>query len=107
MTNYSQGRAFEYAVRDVLTDQGFYVMRSAGSKTKVDLVAIKGGQIALVQCKRHGVISPAERTVLFDLAALNPNTLPLVASKEGSNVTLSVLTGTGPKDKELWIGEMK
>jgi len=51
--NYIKGRAFEYAVRKSLQEEGYEVMRTAGSHGHFDLIAIKPSQsiIELVQCK--------------------------------------------------------
>ncbi|MFE5369219.1 group I intron-associated PD-(D/E)XK endonuclease [Streptomyces mirabilis] len=51
ITNYRRGADFERAVRADLVEHGYEVIRSAGSKTKVDLVAIKTGELLLIQCK--------------------------------------------------------
>jgi len=79
-TNYERGRAFEYRVRDKLYDMGAAaVVRSAGSKTKIDLVALfdiiesptvwgASGDVWLVQCKRDGRLPAAERDALLDIA---------------------------------------
>ncbi len=40
MTHYSAGRRLEYRARDELIAQGYTVVRSAGSKGPIDLVAI-------------------------------------------------------------------
>jgi Holliday junction resolvase len=75
-TNYERGRAFEYRVRDELYKRGVVaVVRSAGSKTKVDLVALwpfdwKGdAHVYLVQCKRDGKLPTAEREELLRIAS--------------------------------------
>ena len=48
-----KGRRFEYKVRDQLRGEGFVVIRSAASKTPVDLVAISPtGTIYLIQCSK-------------------------------------------------------
>lgn len=69
MTAYQAGRAFEHKCRDHLRGEGYEVLRSAGSKTKIDLVALKPGQQLLVQCKRDGVIAPAEWDRLLEIAS--------------------------------------
>jgi hypothetical protein len=38
---YNRGRKTEYLVKQELEKEGYFVIRSAGSKTLVDLVAIK------------------------------------------------------------------
>ena len=56
MKRYAKGRTFEYKVRDRLREEGWFVVRAAGSKGIADLVAIKQSekvphtpQVALVQ----------------------------------------------------------
>jgi predicted transcriptional regulator len=51
-TRYETGRRFEQRCRDALRKAGFFVIRSAGSKTPIDLVAIAAGETYLVQCKK-------------------------------------------------------
>jgi hypothetical protein len=80
-TNYARGRAFEYKVRDKMYEQGaVLVLRSAGSKTKVDLIALfpiidsityEGDiQAMLVQCKKDGNLPAAEREELMRISEL-------------------------------------
>ena len=69
-SNYEKGRALEHRVRTHLREEGYEVLRTAGSKSKVDLVAIKAGQILFVQCKRSGALPPAEWNALWDLAQM-------------------------------------
>ncbi|WP_033307385.1 restriction endonuclease [Streptomyces iakyrus] len=69
-SNYARGRDLEHRVRAHLREEGYEVLRTAGSKSKVDLVAIKPGQILLVQCKRSGALPPAEWNALWDLAQM-------------------------------------
>jgi Holliday junction resolvase len=68
VTAYQVGKRFEDKVRDHLREEGYEVIRSAGSKTKVDVIAMKPGQQLLVQCKRDGVCGPAEWDRLFEIA---------------------------------------
>lgn len=70
MTNYTRGRSFEYKVRNYFKDLGWVVVRSAGSKTKADLVAMKSGITLLVQCKRTGWPGPKERLAFADTCHL-------------------------------------
>jgi Holliday junction resolvase len=69
-SNYARGRALEHRVRTHLREQGYEVLRTAGSKSKVDLVALKTGQLLFVQCKRSGALPPAEWNALWDLARM-------------------------------------
>ena len=61
MTHYASGRAVEWKARDELTRAGYTVIRSAGSKGPVDLVAFDGKGVLLVQVKatRRKVVSMA------------------------------------------------
>lgn len=78
MSGYSDGRRLEYAARDALEADGYAVIRSAGSKTPVDLVALKLDELLFVQCKASRPIGPGERDQLRALAAL-VNALPIEA----------------------------
>ncbi len=79
-SNYHRGRDLEHRVRTHLRDEGYEVLRTAGSKSKVDLVAIKTGQILFVQCKRSGSLPPAEWNALWDLAAM-AGAVPVLAEQ--------------------------
>ena len=46
-----KGRAKEHVYKHILEDQGFYVIRSAGSHDPWDLVATKDERIVFVQVK--------------------------------------------------------
>jgi Holliday junction resolvase len=105
VTNYTRGRALEHEVRAALRTDGFEVIRSAGSKSKVDLVAFKVGMVALIQCKRDGKCPPAERAELVRLAALI-GAVPLVASRPPRKpIAYRRLTGIGPRDHEPWSSD--
>lgn len=66
-TPYSVGYTFERRVRQALQDQGWVVFKSGGSRSPVDLVALKAGEVLLIQVKVDGILSPRERG---DLALL-------------------------------------
>lgn len=91
MTQYDRGRALEYRVRDLLVQAGFLVVRSAGSKSPVDLLALPrqsspiwdAGSSALrcpwlVQAKRGGVLGPGEWNTLVS-EALSVSAVPVMA----------------------------
>lgn len=106
MSHYAQGAAFERKTRKHLEENGYEVIRSAGSKGKVDLVAFKRGELLFVQNKINGLCAPAERSRLRDLAGM-VDALPLVAysHKEGraaAVVRYRLLTGDGPKHWASW-----
>jgi Holliday junction resolvase len=105
MAQYHRGRDFEHAVRAKLVADGYDVIRSAGSKTKIDLVAFKTSQVLLIQCKVDGHCSPAERLALLRVASLLPNySVPLIGWKQRgvSQPFFWRLTGTGPHEREPW-----
>lgn len=70
MNRYRKGRRLEYAARDALQAEGYVVIRAAGSKGPVDLVAIGHRTIRLVQVKAHGAVRPADIRKLRKLLPL-------------------------------------
>ena len=68
VTRYERGRGFEYRTANHYKSLGWFVMRSAGSHTAVDLIAIKGKEMKLIQCKRDGRISESEKEEMRKLA---------------------------------------
>lgn len=101
VTRYASGTVFEREVRAHLEAEGYWCIRAAGSKGKADIVAIKPGQVLIVQAKRNGICPPAERAEVRRIAALLPDVaIPLVAGRPG--VTFRRLTGPGPKDWQPW-----
>ena len=112
MSHYRAGRDKEYKVRDHLVDNGYEVIRAAGSKGKVDLVAFKAWlpagpsshHMLFVQVKRTGgTIPPADRAELIRLARI-ARAVPLVAYQPLPRRPLQyrLLTGPGPKDWTEW-----
>lgn len=76
--HYRNGRAFEIRIRDNLTENGYAVIRAAGSKGKIDLFAAKPGQRLAIQCKKTGLLSTAEWNQLCDLAVIY-DAIPILA----------------------------
>lgn len=72
MSTATRGRQYEHRVRDDLAANGYYVIRAAGSKGVMDLVALKADGTLLVQVKGGiaGRLDPAPWNALYDLAAL-------------------------------------
>lgn len=77
-TNYQRGAAFERKVQKELEGHGYAVVRSAGSQSPTDLVAMRLGTIVLVQCKLDGYIRPDEWNELWEFAACAGGT-PILA----------------------------
>ena len=83
MTNkkYNAGRAFEYKIKKHLEAQGYFVVRAAGSRGPVDLVAFQNDSWPLfIQCKLDGKISKADKTSLVELAK-NNHAYPMLVSR--------------------------
>jgi len=104
--NYRRGADLERAAKHYLEDNGYYVIKSAGSKGIADLVGIKPGEILYVQCKLDGDLTPAER-VSFRQAALASGAVPVVARwvKEGRAARtpgFRELTSMGPAGNRDW-----
>ena len=64
--NYQSGRNFEHRVKKHLEQKGYYVMRSAGSKSPFDLIAVPMNNVLLpdvllIQCKHGAKISKSEK----------------------------------------------
>jgi Holliday junction resolvase len=109
VTKYTQGRQFEYDVRDDLISRYYYVMRSAGSKGILDLIAMGGGEVLALQLKvTDPLLSPLHRQSLISTALLG-GAVPLVAYKatdpdnpRRKKIFYRQLTGPGPKDWAHW-----
>lgn len=99
MTRYDTGRRFEWACRDDMAENGYIVIRAAGSKgdAKVDLIAIKPGQLLFVQCKTTaGALGPAEWDRLVEVSGMC-GALPILAAKGGRGQGIQYTRLLGPK----------
>jgi Holliday junction resolvase len=67
LTNYSRGAAFERKIKKQYEAEGYYVIRSAGSKGPLDLVALKHDSFVFIQCKLRKPTS-RERAKAADFA---------------------------------------
>ena len=91
-TQYARGRAFEYRVKSLLEKHGYFVMRSAGSRSPVDLVAFRETQTIFIQCKRHGAIDRNDVNILYDLSM-----------KHGAMPVLSEIPKGKTRGIDLWV----
>jgi hypothetical protein len=106
VSGYSDGVRVEHAVIHGLTEDGYECTRAASSKGFADVVAIKAGQVLLVNVKRTTPPGPAERAELIRVAAMLPGVgVPLVALGPASRVTYRRLTGHGPRDWVAWSSD--
>lgn len=104
MTKYRQGADLERRVRDILVEAGYLVVRSAGSHTPLDLVALPRvrlpsfcalSAVLAVQCKRGGVLGPAEWNELYE-AAQSVSAVPVLATYTPRK-PIEFFRMTGPK----------
>ena len=82
-SNYRRGSDFERKVMDVLRQRGFLCVRSAGSRSPVDVVAWNPAVTLLVQCKADGRMRAADRARLLAWAQDGMALLPVLAAKAG------------------------
>jgi Holliday junction resolvase len=94
---YRVGRAFEYRTRDYLKSIGYIVMRSPGSRSPVDLVAIKRGGVLLVQCKRGGALPVGEWNALYRMATSSGSVPVMARMPEASTRGIEFFLMTGEK----------
>lgn len=65
---YRKGASFENLVKDILTEDGWVAIRSAGSHGIIDVIGIKVDEKWFIQCRTNGNLSQEEREALIDLA---------------------------------------
>ena len=104
MSGYSAGVRVEHAVIHDLAAHGWDTIRAASSKGLADVVAIRAGQLLLVNCKRTTPPGPVERAGLLRVAAHLPGVaVPLVALWPARRpLTYRLVTGPGPRDWTPW-----
>ena len=98
--NYRNGAQLERDAKNQLEADGYWCIKSGGSKGVVDVLAMKPGQLLMVQAKKNGVCPPAERAALLELASTF-EAIPLVAFRD-RGVKYRRLIGPGPKDWVPW-----
>ena len=99
--NYVSGRRFEYTIKKALEKLGWIAIRSAGSHSPFDIIAIKEGRILLLQLKKYkgGHMPQAEyykeMKKLFGLnisSVLQP-TMAIIQDQEGMRKALRTSRG--------------
>jgi Holliday junction resolvase len=81
--HYQKGARFERTVKARLEADGYFVTKSGGSKSLVDLVAVKEGRVLFVQVT--AAVKPkskAEQRALRDLAS-DKGASPVLWTKAG------------------------
>lgn len=98
-TNYTRGAAFERKVARDLEGYGYVTVRSAGSHSPADVIAMRYGTIAAVQCKLNGRLDPDEWNELWEFA-VSAGAKPVVAApqKEGRKTGIIYRRLTSSKD---------
>lgn len=106
-TNYSRGADFERRTRGYLERIGYVTVRSAGSHSPADIVAMRHGELVCVQCKRNGRLDPDEWNEFWEWCRKG-GAIPILASKgpRGSGIIYRRLTsrkdGRGRQPLESW-----
>jgi len=65
--NYNKGSNFERAIVADLQMKGFFAIRSAGSHSPIDVIAIRKGEVWGVQAKLAGYVSRDDKTKLLNI----------------------------------------
>jgi len=85
MNPYKKGYRFERRVIEKLESEGYWVVRQAKSSFP-DLVAFKGGETLLVECKvDRGYFTKREREELVELAR-RIGAKPILAYRNGRKI---------------------
>lgn len=85
MKNKSKvGITFENALKNHFEKQGYFVIRSAGSKSPADIVVISNDKLIFVQCKATKSDKPFPKSIASgktykDFEQLNANAYKLIA----------------------------
>jgi Holliday junction resolvase len=96
VNRYASGARFERKVKEHLAQEfGFFVIRSPQSRSPLDLIAIRKGQVFFVQCKTNARFDPGEWNEFYSLC-LEVGAEPLLAANERGKIVYFQLLG--PKD---------
>jgi Holliday junction resolvase len=102
---YRRGIHLEQRCAEVLRRDGYIVYASRGSKSPSDLVALKTGQVLLIQVKSGtATISGTEWNLLLELAR-RAGALALVADRTGPAgrvIRWRRITGPHPPHSRTW-----
>ena len=99
--NYVSGRRFEYTIKKALEKLGWIAIRSAGSHSPFDIIAIKEGRILLLQLKKYkgGHMPQAEyyremkKLFGLDISSVLQPTVAIVQDQEGLRKALRTSRG--------------
>lgn len=115
VTSYTIGAVFERKVVEYLQEHKFFALRSPGSRSKIDVIAIRaiipglvGSEVLFIQCKRAGWLDPASWNELFAIARAC-SAIPIIASKVArqpilfEELTGLKVAGGGKQPKQVWF----
>ena len=94
--NKRNGTVRENRVKELLEEDGYYVVRAAGSLGAADLIALKPGQTLLVQVKSEAYLGPGEWNDLW-FAAQAAGGIPIHAANLPGSRRVVWHRLTGPK----------
>jgi Holliday junction resolvase len=95
-SSYVRGRAAEYWIKWLLEELGYFVIRSAGSHTPIDLLAAKDGARLAVQVKVKGYLTREEKERLIRWAK-QFEAKPMLATKKRGRWVLKEVRERGRK----------
>ena len=90
MTQYQRGYRFEREVMRKLINDGYFVIRAAGSHGVFDLIAIRGFDVKGIQCKLNGKITNEEINKMKYYGE-KYGILPMLAWKDENGIHLKVI----------------
>lgn len=109
MTQYSRGYAFEQTIAGQLRQDGYFCIRAGGSHGVADVVALKPGQVLLIQAKIDGEISTADWNELYATAERLGAVALLAWRPKRGQVSYWQLTGLrvvrGERPHEVWAAD--
>ena len=103
---YRAGNHYERRVANDLRRDGYLVWQTRGSKGVADLIAVKHGEVVLVQVK-----ASVDATVTHDgwnglyEKAVEIMAVPLVADRDGRRIRYRRVTGLHRKGSRVWPSE--
>ncbi len=85
MGRYAKGAKLENQVREILEEDGWVAVRSAGSHGVIDVLGVKQNEKWFIQCRVNGNLSQDERVELINLA-VEHSAIPILAYKQKANI---------------------
>jgi len=83
MSNYTKGRTYEYKVMKELEGQNYKCIRSSGSHTPFDVIALYSNHIRFIQVKseKQPTLNPV-KAYKKDIEAIKDMVVPIFCTKE-------------------------